>query len=206
MAKIVFTYLSGSIRKGDGDHRESFWGEDSIVALRNRLLPLECVILNPSIRGDDLSDFMGAFGHDLFQVLSSDVVLVDARERRGLGVGAEMYFAKTRRIPVISIVPPNSHYHRKDFNLLGQDLTEWVHPFIWGLSDALVTDIADAADAITRITTESDVEIKSAEYCDAAIRHYLETQLHRDVEMRRWIESHEQLQRQTELILNAREH
>lgn len=203
MAKSIFAYLSGSIQKGSDDRRGSFWTVESIAVLRDRILPVECIILNPSERGDDLSDAVGTLGRDLCQVACSDVVVVDARERRGLGVGAEMYLAKARKIPVISIVPPNSHYHRHDVCVLGQDVREWVHPFIWGLSDVVVGDIAEAADAIVRVTTSNDVPIRDVGYCYDAIRHYLNVQLYRDGYMRELVAGNEEFRRRTDTLLHA---
>jgi hypothetical protein len=72
------------------------------------------------------SDVLSNFGCDLYLVGCSDVILVDARTKKGIGIGAEMMFASVKRIPVITWAPRNSHY-RKDFipDVFGEDIVNW---------------------------------------------------------------------------------
>jgi hypothetical protein len=199
--KPIILYLSGSIRKGVADRRDLFWDDESISLLKKGLSPRECIVLDPSIRSDDLSDYRGTFGRDLYQVACSDCVLVDARDRRGIGVGAEMLFAKSQLIPVVSIVPEDSHYYRRDFVFMGQHLDEWVHPFVWGLSDMLVSDLAAAVAGILRLTT-GKATIKGLEECYASIRHYVEHQLERDYGMKHIVDRHPEIQGRSAALID----
>ena len=106
-------YLSGSIKKGNNDmNKKSYWSDKDIDILKKNLSSkYNVIILNPAEREDDLSDFESVMGRDYFQVYISDIVLVDARDKKGIGVGSEMTFAKENSIPVISIAPINSQYN-----------------------------------------------------------------------------------------------
>lgn len=184
----IAIYLSGSIRKGRADTRDSFWSDSDMDFISEAMQPLNVHFLNPASRSDDLADFMGTFGRDLFQVAAADVILVDVRDRRGIGVGSEMTVAKAVGVPVVSLCPNGTHYRRRDFNFMGQQLTEWTHPFVFGLSDVVVDSLQEACDwlaahriADRAVTRQLD---HSGETVNAAIRHYLTTQLDRDTEMR----------------------
>lgn len=125
-AKISI-YLAGSIKKGHERADESFWTDADISFLRKDLSAYEVSFLNPAFRSDDLSDQRSVFGRDMTQVFCSDVVFVDARNRRGLGVGAEMMWAKFHKIPVITLAPVDSHYNKRKTTLLGIAVENWVH-------------------------------------------------------------------------------
>ena len=146
MAVPLRIYLSGSIRKGVGDPRspDYFWTrEDEEFIHANAGVPVE--LLNPAKTDIRRQDFALNFGCDLYLVSISDVVLVDARREKGIGVGAEMMFAVQRGIPVITWAPPDTHYRRpKVPDLFGEDLHDWTHPFVFGLSDHVVDDLAEA--------------------------------------------------------------
>lgn len=183
----VAIYLSGSIQKGHTDTRESFWTPNDIEFIERVLAPMDVHLLNPASRSDDLSDFLGTFGRDLFQVAAADVIFVDVRDRRGIGVGSEMTVAKALGVPVVSLCPENSHYRRQDFVFMGQQLTDWTHPFVYGLSDVVVGTLKEACGWLLdnqvwekRISKELD---HSGNTVNAAIHHYLNTQLERDKEM-----------------------
>ena len=182
----LLIYLSGSIQKGATDSRDSLWADSDLAEIKAGLPDFDVMFLNPANRSDDLSDYRGTFGRDLFQVTSADLVWVDARDRRGLGVGAEMAVAKQHSIPVISLCPRDSHYHRVDFTFMGQPLAEWIHPFVFGYSDVLVPDIASGCGWIRSALGKDLVHgrVQGPETVALAVRHYLDQQLARDVEMR----------------------
>ena len=65
-------------------------GQSKILrSLQEKLRPHTLLCLNPALRTDDLSDEVSVFGRDMTQVFIADLVFIDARHRRGLGVGAE---------------------------------------------------------------------------------------------------------------------
>ena len=151
MEQPLRIYLSGSIRKGNTDPRPDhhFWSEaDEQFVTANAGVP-EVELLNPAKTKLRRSDFGLNFGCDLFLVSISNIVLVDARKEKGIGVGAEMMFAAQNGIPVITWAPPESHYRRRFVpNVFGEDLHDWTHPFVFGLSDHVVDDLLAAMELV----------------------------------------------------------
>lgn len=196
--KRIAIYLAGSIKKGHENPRESFWTDADIVILQNAPKPRETVFLNPAFRTDDLSDQISVFGRDMLQVCSSDVVFVDARDRRGLGVGAEMMFAKIHQIPVVSWAPRDSHYHRSFTTVLDTPVKNFVHPFVEGLSDQVVENLEEGALWIKKLFTGS-ASIKGLKDIQSAIEHYKKSQLERDVPMQQILAVEDELSRRIDL-------
>ena len=107
MDGVVQVYLSGSIKKGDADNRspDHFWTEADEAVLHTGVVGAELRLLNPAKTPIQRSDYRANFGCDLFLVQQSDIVLVDARREKGIGIGAEMMFAANASIPVIAWAP-----------------------------------------------------------------------------------------------------
>jgi len=189
----VVLYLSGGIPK-DSERVGTFsWLPGELEVLRRALAPLRPRFLDPSARDDDLGDAQATFGRDVLQVQLSDAVLVDARAKRGIGVGAEMLLAKTLRIPVVTLAPPDSHYRRRDLTFLGQQLDSWTHPFVAALSDYIAADIEEAAAWLLVMLRDPKAHVKGPEVIEVAIRHYASTQLGRDETMRSFLEESPEL-------------
>lgn len=151
MTKPLRIYLSGSIRKGSTDSRsdDHFWSERDEQFIREHAGVPQVELLNPAKTRIRRSDFALNFGCDLYLVSISDIVLVDARREKGIGVGAEMMFAADCGIPIIAWAPPDSHYRRSFVpNVFGEDLHDWTHPFIFGLSDRVVDDLGQAMEQV----------------------------------------------------------
>jgi len=189
----VAIYLAGGIQKG---HEKGgfYWTEAELRELRRDLARWDISFLNPALRTDDLSDSRSVFGRDMVQVFSSQVVLVDAREKRGLGVGAEMMWAKINRIPVIAWAPKNSHYRKDETTLLGVRVEQFVHPFVDSLSDALVESLEEASHWIRMHFSSHPQPVKGIEEIGAAMEHYKTTQFHRDKPMSEIIHSNQTLE------------
>lgn len=75
------------------------------------------------------------------QVLMVDIVFVDARHRRGLGVGAEMMWAKFHSKPVLVLASNDTHYRKATTEILGTTINEYVHPFVQNLTDQIVSSV-----------------------------------------------------------------
>jgi|ERR1700728_2494257 len=178
-AKLISVYCSGGIRKGPTDRSKLTWGDEERIALADQVLPVEVVFLNPDDRTDDLSDAFTVFGRDHFQVQVADLCVVDARQRRGIGVGIEMLSAKQFGKAIVSIAPPNSHYRREQLSYLGGHVEDYVHAHLFGLSDAIVDDFAQAGAWITSYL-RGDVSIKGGSVVSDAIEAYRSRQLNRD--------------------------
>jgi len=82
-------YFAGTIAKNH-EVIDSMWTEEDFAQLRKTLRPHELNLLNPAYRTDDLCDNKSIFGRDMTQVFLADLIFVDARHRRGLGVGMGM--------------------------------------------------------------------------------------------------------------------
>ncbi len=191
MSTKISIYLAGSIKKGHERADESYWTDEDMVFLKNNLVEYEISFLNPAFRSDNLSDQRSTFGRDMIQVYSSDVVFVDARDRRGLGVGAEMMWAKIHKIPIITLAPKDSHYNKTEAILLGIPVKNWIHPFVESLSDAIVENLYEGADWIRRFI--DNFEAKGIEYIESAMQYYRDTQLPKDVPMKMLLEKNNKL-------------
>ena len=159
------------------------------------------VFLNPSSRSDDLSDEKSIFGRDLLQVYLSSCVLVDGRERRGVGVGYEMAVANFKKIPIFSWVPYDSHYWPKATILLDQKLTNWRHPFFQNPSVKLVQSLEEAADEISAYKFLEPELLASNDFILPFIQHYIKTNLDKDLEMNSLIKSYDQLYKAVNRIM-----
>lgn len=182
MKKTLSIYLAGKIQKGHEKSDESYWTEADLDVLRKALPAFDLVFLNPAHRTDDLSDSFSIFGRDMLQVFLSDLVFVDARDRRGLGVGAEMMWAKSHAIPVLTLAPKNTHYHMSDALLLGVPIKNYIHPFVACLSDQVVGSLAEGAQWMQTFFQEKQ-PVKDFAMIRQSIQHYLDTQYPCDVPM-----------------------
>jgi hypothetical protein len=191
MKRNIAIYLAGSIQKGH-EKDNSYWTDQEIGELRERLPEFTLAFLNPAFRSDDLSDQRSVFGRDMLQVFSSDLVFVDARHRRGLGVGAEMMWAKGNQIPVVTLSPHDSHYRKSRTEVLGVDVTNWVHPFVESLSDYVAHNLEEGAEWIRRYWS-GGIECKGFEAVRSAMAYYVENQLEKDLPMRDLIGSNPDL-------------
>lgn len=188
MVKISL-YLAGKIKKNHEPSDELYWTESDLRVLRAQTPGIELIFLNPAERTDDLSDGKSVFGRDMTQVFSSDIVLVDARDRRGLGVGAEMMWAKFNHIPVITFAPQNTHYNKDQAVLLGVNLEGYIHPFVQELSDSIVTNLEEMGSAIVQFA-KKEAQPKGSDWIFETMRYYQETQMEKDIPMRDFFEEH----------------
>jgi hypothetical protein len=182
MKNKIAIYLAGAIQKGH-ETDEKFWTEAHIRALHEGLKPYEVSILNPAYRSDDLSDPLSIFGRDMLQVFSSDFVFLDARDRRGLGVGAEMMWAKLHHIPLVIWAPNNTHYNKSHASILGVDVKDYVHPFVSSLGDKIVHTLEEGIQWIKQVKSNPEIQIKGLDSIENAMLHYRSTQLAHDQPM-----------------------
>lgn len=147
MGKSVKIYLCGSIKKGIHDNKKKhYWGEKEENEIINSFGPeYKINLLNPATIGIRRNDSFSNFGADVFLIKSSDFIFVDARNKRGIGVGGEMIIAKYFSIPVVSLCPNETDYKKSYVeDLCGENVKNWVHPFIIGPSDFITENIHSA--------------------------------------------------------------
>ena len=193
MKRKIAIYLAGTIHKGHEKTDESYWTQEDLLFLRKELSEFEISFLNPALRSDNLSDAFSVFGRDMLQVFCSSIVFVDARERRGLGVGAEMMWAKINRIPVVAWAPKETHYHKNTASILGTSIENYMHPFVASLCDKVVEGLADGASWIRAAVSDPSIKIRGIEYIGSAMQHYKESQLHQDQPMKEMLTASDEL-------------
>ncbi|MFN7038234.1 MAG: hypothetical protein ACK4OM_01495 [Alphaproteobacteria bacterium] len=149
--KDLYIYLSGTIRKSHDTDKLFEWTTEHIELMENLFKNEEINItfLNPASRSDDLSDELSIFGRDMLQTCLSDFILVDVREKRGIGVGYEIAFANFKNIPIIAWAEENSHYRISNSEILGQKLSNWTHPFVSQTSKFIASKLEEAVEFIT---------------------------------------------------------
>jgi hypothetical protein len=200
MKRTVAIYLAGTIKKDHEDPNETYWTEADLALLKGQLSDYEVSFLNPALRTDDLSDQRSVFGRDMVQVYCSDVVFVDARDRRGLGVGAEMMWAKVNHIPVVTWAPLDSHYNKSHTSLLDVEVKDWVHPFVEGLSDKIVSDLIEGAAWIRSTISNPSQAIKHIGFIEEAMEYYKASQFHHDRPMQQLLASGSHLKQRLEKL------
>jgi hypothetical protein len=171
----VTIYLSGSIRKGAEDTRSEdfFWTEDDQAFIASKISH-SIKFLNPASTDIDRNDFYANFGCDLFLVSKSDIVLVDLRKKKGIGIGAELMLADKLGIPVIGFLGQGSDYKKERLtNVSGQDLSNWTHPFAFGLCDQIFDRLEDACSVIERTCSSSNFGALYREKSERAVRYFL---------------------------------
>ena len=177
--KKITIYPAGGIKKGEQDNEKASWTEEDMEIFRKKLLPIKVHFIDPRYRNDYLGDSLAVFGRDLMAVRISDFVVVDARHKRGIGVGQEMFFAKMNKVPVIAVAPKNSHYVRGKLEYLGQKVENYIHPFLFSTSDAIVESFEQAAEWIKGFL-EKPVEVKDISITEEAIKEYMQKYMHKD--------------------------
>lgn len=181
--KKISIYIAGSVKKDNNDENSLFASNDIKADLTKALTDFEVIIFDPNE-----SKVLGAkssprFGKDCLQVISSNFIVVDLREKRGIGVGAEMMIAKERKIPVIAVCPSAGHYRRNIIFHEGTVEPDWIHPFAELLSDAIVENFKEAGEWIKKFIT-NPVKVKSVEIIDQSIKDYLDNYLNDDLEFK----------------------
>jgi len=190
--KQIAIYLAGSIKKEHEKEDATYWTDEDRALIKSHLEKFEVTFLNPAFRTDNLSDHRSVFGRDMLQVFSSTVVFVDARDRRGLGVGAEMMWAKVNKIPVVTWAPRNSHYHKDRTIMLGVPITNFIHPFVEALSDKIVENLIEGAEWINEVISNPGTEIKGIQSIGSAMQYYKDSQLHQDGPMKEMVATSEE--------------
>ncbi len=195
MKETISIYLGGSIQKGHGRTDETYWTQEDQKSIRDVLSDYNIAFLNPAFRTDDLSDQRSVFGRDMLQVFCADFLFVDARDKRGIGVGAEMMWAKFHRIPVVAWAPIDTHYHKKSATVLGVPVLNFVHPFVEGLCDKVVETPAEGAKWMQLFLKDPSIEIKDVDAIRSMMQHYKAKQLENDGPMRELLAASEKLQK-----------
>ena len=176
---ILTVYTSGSIKKSTEDTKRLVWSDRERNAVSEGAKPHDVRFFNPDDPVPNLGDVLSMFGRDMYQVKHADFVIVDARERRGIGIGVEILASRILKTPLIVVAPPNSHY-RKDYVFYrGAEVTDYIHPHLAVLADVVVDDFQRAGKwmAAHKLPSHS---IKGSEALQTAIKAYEDMVLDQD--------------------------
>jgi hypothetical protein len=169
--KIVI-YLAGKIPKGSQLSNDAlWWTRNHMKKLQTSLKEFDIELLNPAFKDCDLTDQDLVFARDMHYVSKSHIIFVDARDRRGLGVGVEMMWAKMHGIPIIVWAPKDTHYNRGI--TLGAHTPDFIHPFVAGLSDKIVESLDEGAVWIKKwIKDPHSAKIKNSESIHSIVEDF----------------------------------
>jgi hypothetical protein len=188
---LIKIYCSGSIPKGSGDRLKLCWTDAEKEELAKALQPIAVRYLNPDDPLHDLSDTAALFGRDLYQVQLADFVVVDARERRGIGIGIEMLASRILGTPLVVVAPKNTHYRMDELHYRGSKVNNYIHPHMNILADTVVDSFALAGEWI-KAYLDRPVEVKNSRVIFEAIETYKVNMLPKDQPM---LEVYKELQK-----------
>ncbi|WP_422773844.1 hypothetical protein ACN28C_13660 [Plantactinospora sp. WMMC1484] len=172
MEKLFSVYCSGSILKGSNEQGRLCWTDEERAEVAKGAAPAEVVFLNPDDPITDPGNTLGQFGRDMYQVLTATAVIVDARERRGLGIGVEMTVAALVGTAVIVVAPRNSKYRCDVLEYRGVTVRDYVHPHVASLAAHVVEDFVSAGAALTTISKSSPGDSQLPAWLSAALAEY----------------------------------
>jgi hypothetical protein len=141
---IVTIYCSGSIQKGASDVGKLCWSKNEKDEVARGLIPNEVLFLNPDDPIAGLDDGEANFGRDMYQIQFANFIIVDARQRRGIGIGIEMLASRLLKTPLVVVAPRNSYYRSDEIEYRGSLVKNYVHPHLHGLADVIVDDFVSA--------------------------------------------------------------
>lgn len=166
-------YLAGKIPKGDEIGRIPDWRAEYIAHLSTSR---HYSFLSPEDPSLDESKPMQVVGHDCSLVKQADLLIIDAREKLGVGTAQEMVIAKYLGKLVFVVLPKGSHHRRENLNMHGRVVRDWIHPFISCFADR----IFESVDALSRYCEKHFDEIetltpKTMSVFEDAIREYMDS-------------------------------
>ncbi|WP_067806825.1 hypothetical protein [Actinomadura formosensis] len=180
----ISVYCSGSIMKGAGDEKKLCWSDIERLEVAKGAAPREVVFLNPDDPITDPSNTLGQFGRDMYQVMVATAVIVDARERRGIGIGVEMTAATLLGTPIIVVAPRNSKYRADELEYRGVVVRDYVHPHVAALASAVVDDFLTAGELLPELASRKAREAPHMPgWLDEAITEYRDNVLPGDPPM-----------------------
>jgi hypothetical protein len=148
------------------------WTDTERLMVADGAKPHQVDFLNPNDPVTDLNDHLALFGRDMFQIANSDAVIIDARERRGIGIGVELLAALHFGKFAIGVLPRNSYYRQDEVEYRGGVAKNYVHPHFASLLTACVDDFAHAGRALRELSEKRDGDRIASSTLDQAITAY----------------------------------
>ncbi|RKN22596.1 hypothetical protein D7147_08095 [Micromonospora musae] len=169
--------------KGAADQQRLCWTDVERKEVVSGAAPCDVVFLNPDDPIPDAGNTLGQFGRDMYQVMVATAVVVDARVRRGIGIGVEMAAAVTLGTPVIVVAPRNSQYRSDVLEYRGVRVTDYVHPHVAALATEVVEDFTAAGRALVALAHRPKASQPRPEWLSAALTEYKDHVLDIDAPM-----------------------
>ena len=112
-----------------------------------------------------------------------------------------MMWAKINQIPVLTLAPKGSHYHKKETTLLGIKVENWIHPFVESLSDKVVDNIEEGTQWIKDQLAFPSLFAKDVDTIISAMQHYQKNQFENDIPMQKIINNSDSLKERFNEVL-----
>ncbi|MDD2807511.1 MAG: hypothetical protein PHW95_03275 [Patescibacteria group bacterium] len=164
--KIV---IIGSLAKGDEIRKSWLDWKPGYLKVLSQIPGVE---INDGDEWQDESKPVITVGHDAQMIKICDVVIVNAEIKLGAGTAMEIMIAKYFSKPVITVLPRNSHHRRRDVWFEGKIIEDWIHPFIFVVSDAIIENIDQVYDQLDQLQ-KGKMSVKGISVIDDAITQYL---------------------------------
>jgi hypothetical protein len=172
-------YLAGKIKKGSeigvgDDWRAEYMKAISSVGSFEFLSPDD-----PSL-DENIPDLV--FGHDCYLVSRCDILIVNACSKLGVGTAQEMVIAKRYEKYVFTVLPKDSHHRRSNLQMHGHQIDDWIHPFVYCMSDNIFDSLEHACEYLLQSADALEVKPASTlDLVDLAIQAYLESTSHAEL-------------------------
>lgn len=163
-------YLAGKIPKGDEIGVTPDWRKEFALKIQVREA-LEFV--TPESEDLDESDPVEIFGHDCYQIKNSDLVIVNASTKLGVGTSQEILIARYFRKPVVAILPHETPHRRTNFRVGGCLVEDWKHPFIAAPCDLIFESIDQLSKNFHEVIHLLSMEVTGIELIDQSIEHFI---------------------------------
>ena len=164
---LITPFLAGSIPKGDKELASYVdWRAEylRVIAKTVEIGPS----IDPNIFYDLEGDSKGVFGADTYLLTQCTHMIVNATEKLGAGTSMELVIAKYYGIPVITVLPKDTHHRRSNLKFHERLVQDWVHPYIDIFSDVIIEDISEFADALKKLEGK---EIKKMNVIDESVAY-----------------------------------
>lgn len=169
--------------KGSADERKLCWSDEERKQVQEGARPEEIVFLNPDDPITDPNNFLGQFGRDMYQIMIASAIVVDARERRGIGIGVEMAAAAAMGTPIIVVAPRNSKYRTDVLEYRGVAIKDYIHPHVHSLAFAVVDSFAKSGKVLQTIEPTASRRRSVPAWLEPAISEYETNVLFQDAPM-----------------------
>ena len=175
LLNILIIKMNITGRETIDSNEDGSWRKEFMEKLRDCLKDIDLKLIDPSIRTESIEESYSIFAQDCFFVANCDFVVVQGKDKQGIGTGIEMLTAKMHGVPVIAVVPKKSYYRLPDKEAMKyftkEKMDNWIHPFMSSLSDVIVEDLDTAAAWIKEHLNEKK-QIKDVSVINEAIEYY----------------------------------